>query len=222
MISLKAEKRDSLGKNFRNKKENAGLVPGILYGPEIKNISLKIDMKDFEKAYGEAGESSLISLEVDGKKYLALINAVEIDPLSQKPLHIDFYHPKMDEEITAYIPLVFEGDALAVKDLGGTLVKLVQEVEIRALPKDLPHEIKVDIGKLKTFDDSIAVKDLNVPPGVRITKEAEEDIALVTPPERVEEELEKPIEEKVEEVGESEEKAEKKEEGEEGGEKKEQ
>jgi large subunit ribosomal protein L25 len=112
----------------------------------------------------------------------------------------------LDEEITATVPLVFEGQALAVKDLGGTLVRNIHELEVKALPQNLPHEIKVDISKLKTFEDNILVKDLIIPKEVKILKTPDETIAFVSEPEKIEEELEKPIEEKVEEVEKVEEK----------------
>ncbi|GAI38315.1 unnamed protein product, partial [marine sediment metagenome] len=109
------------------------------------------------------------------------------------------------------VPIVFEGEAPAVKELDGTLVKEIQEVEIKALPQNLPHEIKVSIENLKTFEDEILIKDLKLPEGVKIQKEPNEIVAVVTSPEKVEEELEKPIEEKVEEVEEVEEAEEKEE-----------
>ena len=207
MISLSAKTRKE-GEKTESLREQ-GKVPGVLYGPGVKNISLELDIKNFEKVYKEAGESSLIELTVDSKKFMVLIHALEIDPLSQNPLHVDFYQPKLDEEITAEIPLVFEGESFAVKDLGGTLVKNIHELEVEALPQNLPHEIKVNIDKLKTFEDTITVGDLQVPENVKILKEADEIIALAAAPQKVEEELEKPIEEKVEDVEKVEEKKEK-------------
>ncbi len=199
MINLSAKVRKELGKKVKNLRKK-GILPGVLYGPKIESLSLGVDLKEFEKVYQVAGESSLISLEISQKKFLVLIHAVEIDTLSQKPIHVDFYQPKLDEEITAEIPLVFEGESLAVKDLGGTLVKNIHEVEIRALPQNLFPAIKVNIEKLKTFEDNILIKDLVLPGEVKILKEPEEIVALVAPPEKIEEELEKPVEEKVEET----------------------
>ncbi|GAH91335.1 unnamed protein product [marine sediment metagenome] len=211
MLSLSAKIRKELGKKVKNLRKK-GILPGVLYGPKIETRPLEIDLKEFEKIYKEAGESSLISLEIDKKKFLVLIHEVKLDPLTKKPTHVDFYQPRLEEEVEAMVPLVFEGEAPAVKNLGGTLVKNISEVEVKALPQNLPHEIKVNIDRLKTFEDNILIKDLIVSKEVKILKEPKEVVAAVSPPEKVEEELEKPIEEKVEEVEKVEEKVEEKEE----------
>jgi len=197
MIILSAKTREA--KKARQK----DTVAGVLYGPEIKkNVSLELDSKEFDKVYRDAGQSSLISLSIEGQKdkFLVLIHQIQLDPLSDKPVHIDFYQPKLKEETEVKIHLVFEGESLAVKDLGGTLVKNISEVEVRALPQDLPREIRVNVSKLKTFQDTILIKDIELPPGVKILKKPEEIVALAVQPQKVEEELVKPIEEKVEEV----------------------
>ncbi len=214
MLNLSAKIRKEVGRKVKNLRKK-GIVPGVLYGPKTKNLLLELDSKQFEKIYKEAGESSLVSLEVEGKKTPVLIHEVARDPLTEKAIHVDFYQPSLEEEVEVTVPLVFEGSSLAVKDLEGTLVKNISEVEVKAKPQNLPHEIKVNVEKLKTFEDNILVKDLAVPEGVKILKEPEEIVALVTPPEKVEEELEKPIEEKVEEVEKVEEKKEEEEEKEE-------
>ena len=131
---------------------------------------------------------------------MVLIHNTEKDPLTGDLIHIDFYQPRMGEEIEVKVPLVFEGEALAVKELGGTLVKNISEIEVKALPVKLPKEIIVQVEDLKTFEDRILIKDLLLPEGVKSLKDPEEIVALVVPVEKVEEELEKPIEEKVEEV----------------------
>ena len=188
-------------------------MPGVLYGPTRqkggypkKAQPLELNEKQFEKVYKEAGESSLISLEVEGKRFPVLIHEIQLAPLTGKPIHVDFYQPALEEEVTVEVPLVFEGTSPAVKDLGGTLVKNISELKIKAKPQNLPHEIKVNIESLKTFEDNIKISNLKVPEGVRILKGPEEFVASVSPPEKVEEELVKPIEEKVEEVEKVEEK----------------
>lgn len=207
MISISAKIRKEIGKGVEEVRRQ-GNVPAVLYGPGVENLSLEVNLKEFEKTYEEAGESSLIELSVGSKKFLVLIHDFKKNPLNQKPLHIDFYQPKLDKEITAEIPLVFEGESFAIKDLGGTLVKNIHELEVKAFPQNLPHEIKVNIDKLKTFGDTVTIGDLDIPENVKILKESDEIIALAAEPQKVEEELEKPIEEKVEEVEKVEEKKE--------------
>jgi len=212
MLTLKAKKREITGKKVKNLRQK-GILPAVLYGPEIKNFDIELNLKEFEHMYEEAGGSSLISLEVDNDKFSVLIHEVKKDPLTGKPIHADFYQPILTEEVEATVSIVFDGESLAVKELGGTLVREISEIQVKALPQNLPHEIKVNIDGLKTFDDEILVKDLKLPEGVTAQKDENEIVALVTPPEteKIEEELEKPIEEKVEEVEEAEEKDEEKE-----------
>lgn len=205
---IRKEKSNKLG-NLRKK----GILPAVLYGPEIESQIIEVDLAKFRKIYEEAGESSLINLNVkgsgsEGKDYSVLIHDIQQDPLSEEFIHIDFYQPILTEEVEVTVPIVFEGESLAVKELGGTLVKVIQELEIKALPQNLPHEIKVNVEKLKTFEDEILIKDLEIPEGVAVLKEPEEIVVNVAEPTKVEEELEKPIEEKVEEVEEAEEKEE--------------
>jgi large subunit ribosomal protein L25 len=209
MLALSAKIRKDLGKKVKNLRKK-GVLPAVLYGPKIKTQSLELDFKEFEKIYQQAGESSLVSLEIDGKKLLVLIHEVQHNPLTGEPVHVDFYQPSLEKEVEVTVPIIFEGEAPAVKDLGGTLVKNISEVEVKARPQNLPHEIRVDVSQLKTFDDSILIKDIKLPEGVKISKNLEEIVAAVSPPEKVEEELVKPIEEKVEEVEKVEEKKEEK------------
>jgi large subunit ribosomal protein L25 len=201
MLILTAKIRKGLGKKVKSLRQQ-GVLPAVLYGHKIKNLNLELDLKEFEKIYKEAGESSLITLNVEGEKekFLVLIHNIQFDHLTEKPIHVDFYQPELKEEVEVTVPLIFEGVSPAVKDLGGTLVKNISEVQVKALPQNLPHEIKVDIGNLKTFEDNILIKDLIVLKEVKILKEPEEIVAKVIPSEKVEEELEKPVEEKVEEV----------------------
>ena len=199
MLTLSAKIRKTLGKNVKALRKK-GILPAVLYGPKIKTSPLKIDEKQFEKVYKEAGESTLISLEIETKKAPVLIHEVRNDPLTEKPIHVDFYQPILTEEVEATVSIVLEGEAPAVKELDGTLIREISEVEVKALPQNLPHEIRVNVESLKTFEDEILIKDLRVAEGVKIQRKPNEIVAIVSPPEKVEEELEKPIEEKVEEV----------------------
>lgn len=199
MISLSAQVRKNLGKKSKLVKK-AGKIPAVIYGPKIKNLSLEVDEKEFKKVFQKTGESSLIELLIDKSKNPVLVHEIQKDPVSDKVIHIDFYQPDLKKEVEVKIPLVFEGTAVAEKDLGGTLVKNILEIEVKALPQNLPHQVVVNIGSLKTFQDHILIKDLILPQGVKVLKKPEEIVASVLPPQKIEEELAVPIEEKVEEV----------------------
>ena len=200
MLSLLAKIRKEVGRKTKTLRDK-GVLPAVLYGPKIKNENIEIGLKEFEKVYQAAGESTLISLEVEGKKkYLVLVHDLERDSLKGIPTHVDFYQPSLAEKIEVKVPIVLEGEAEAVKNLGGTLIKNIAEVIVKALPQSLPKEIKVNVTRLKTFEDTVLIKDLKVAEGVEILRNPEEIVAQVRPPEKVEEELKKPIEEKVDEV----------------------
>ena len=132
-------------------------------------------------------------METEGKEFPVLIYEVQRDPLSQDVLHVDFYQPDLTKEVEITVSLVFEGEAPGVAELGGTLLHTMQEVEVRALPQNLPHEIVVNVESLATFEDRILVKDLLQSENVEILQDAEDVVAQVVPAEDVEKELETPV-----------------------------
>jgi len=179
-----------------------GLIPAVVYGEGQKNVSIQVDYHEFRKVLEQAGESTIIHLKIGDEARNVLIHDVAKDPVSDDFIHVDFYHVRMDKVITTEVPLVFEGESSAIKNLEGTLIKTITEVEVEALPKDLPHELKVDISILETFDDHIKISDLKLPEGVKLKADSEEVIASVIPPRTEEElaELEEKPEEEIEEV----------------------
>lgn len=201
MIKLSAQVRKDFGRKAKSARQ-ADKIPAVVYGPGVKNASIVIDYKDFQKTFKQAGESSLVELDIDGEKEKrpVLINEIQKDPVSDKFIHVDFFQASLKEEVEATVALVFFGIAPAEKDLGGTLVKNITEVEVKALPQNLPHEIKVSIDGLKTFGDHILIKDLILPENVKVLKKPDEIVASVAEQQKIEEELEKPIEENVENV----------------------
>lgn len=192
MLSISAKKRSEKGKK-NSQLRNRGLVPAVLYGHNTDAVALALKANEFEKIYQEAGESSLIKLKIDAdetkEERMVFIYDIQKHPVSDRIIHADFYQAKMDEAMQVEVPLVFNGEAPAVKDLGGVLVKNLYSVEVEALPQDIPHEIEIDIVSLKTFEDSIRVKDLQVSDKVTILADAEEGVVSVNPP-RSDEELE--------------------------------
>lgn len=201
MISLKAKVRKETGRKT-NILRDSDRIPAVVYGHKVKNVLLDIDYKGFQKVLSKAGESSLIELNIEGdkEKRAVLVHDLQKDPVTDKFIHIDFFQASLTEEVEVKVPLVFEGISLAVKDLGGTLVKNISELEVKALAQNLPHEIKVSIDGLNTFEDHILAKDLVLPNGVKTTVKPDEIVVSVAAPAKVEEELAKEIKEEVENV----------------------
>lgn len=208
MQELKAKVRMELGRGVKELRKK-GLMPAVVYGEGLKTKSISLQIKDFEKTHRIAGESALIKLRIEdsetkkSEEYNVLIHDIASHPLKGHPLHADLYAVRMDKILRTKIPLMFTGESPAVKNEGGVLVKVVHELEIEALPKDLPHELKIDISPLETLEQKLFVKDIQVPPGVKILASAEEVVVLVEAP-RSQEELESlkeaPVAAPVEEV----------------------
>lgn len=200
MIKLSAKIRKDIGKKTRFLKQ-ADRIPGVVYGHKIKNVIIDLDYKEFYKVYCKAGGNSLIELDLGEKeKKIVLIHEYQKDPVSDKFIHVDFFETSAKEEVEVKVPLIFEGIALAVKDLGGTLVKNISELQVKALPQNLPHEIKVSIVTLNTFADRILVKDIILPANVKVSAKPDEVVVSVVEPAKIEEELAKEITEEVENV----------------------
>ena len=178
MIELKAQKRDIFGKKLYKQRE-AGLLPVVVYGAGEKALSLFVEAKDFLKVWKQAGESSIVSLQEPAGKKDVLIQDVSFHNVSGNPLHADLYLVKADQLIRVSIPIKFEGIAPAVKTFAGVLVKVMHEIEVEALPADLPHEFTVDVSRIVNLEDQVTVRDLKVPPRVEIKALPDDVIALV-------------------------------------------
>jgi len=179
--TITAEKRTKTDQPL-NKLREAMRIPGVLYGAELPAESLSVQRGDFVKLLRSAGSSSLVDLELAGSSVKTLIKDFQVDPLSMEPIHVDFYRVRMDKKLEATVPLKFIGESKAVKTDGGTLVKSQDELEIRCLPGNLPHEIEVDLSKLENFEDAITIKSLSLPEGVEALQDPEATLATVARP----------------------------------------
>jgi large subunit ribosomal protein L25 len=157
-----------------------GLIPAVFYGPKEETVSIVLNKIDFVKTLREAGESTVVLLQTPKGEKEALIRDVSYEAVRGEPIHVDFYIPEKGKTVSVYIPLVFVGVSSAVKDSGGTLVKVLHEIEVEALPKDLPHDIKVDIAALIDADAQIIAKDLTLPSGVILVTEEDEVVAAIS------------------------------------------
>lgn len=181
------QKRESFGKKT-DALRRAGFIPAELYGRGTENLHLSIPIKDFSRVFKEAGENTVVNVIVDGKKHPTLIYDVQYDPVLGHVTHADFYEVRMDEKIKTHVPVEFVGESPAVKEKAGIIVKAMQEIEVEALPADLPHMIEVDLGLLTDIGSSFHVKDLKKLTGVEFLVEPETVIATVTAQMTVEEE----------------------------------
>lgn len=185
MIELKAEIRDKAEDN--KKLRTDGYVPAVFYGAKEESTSVKITETDFSNVYDKAGESTIINLNDGTTEHEALIHDVQFDAVSGRPVHVDFYVIEKGKKVTVDVPINFVGVSPAEKTLGGVLVKVVHEVEIEALPKDLPSELEADISTLVDFESQLKASDIKLPEGVELQVALDEVIALVQEPKEEEE-----------------------------------
>ena len=187
MITLEYTKRD-VKQDVAELRKN-GSLPAVFYGKKQQSTPVSVIFSDFFKAWKHAGESEVISLKAkDNTDSLVntLIHEVAVDPLSGKPIHVDFYVFEKGQKIEVDIPLEFIGVSPAIKDLGGNLLKVLHEIKVLASPENLPHSIAVDISVLTTFEDRIFAKDIKMPTEVFLKEHEDEVVASVEAP-RVEE-----------------------------------
>jgi len=171
-IELNAEKREVLGSAVKRLRKD-GYLPAVLYGKGQETLPLQVLTQDFSKIYKLAGESTLVYINIGDQSYPTIIHDITRDALSDELLHADFYKVRLDEKIKAMIPVVFENESSAVKEL--------------------PHEIKIDISELKNFGDQILLKNVKLSAGLKLIGSEDEIIATIQEP-ISEEELQKSLE----------------------------
>ncbi len=161
-LQLAAKPRDSKDKG--KALVRSGVVPAVVYGHGTENVLLTVDPKVFSKLFSQAGESSLIELQVEGGKPLTvLVKDVQYDLLKRTPVHVDFQQVRMDELISVEVGLKLVGESPAVKNDGAVMVESLRAIQVECLPADLQHEVEVDISGLVNFGDTIHVSDLKLP-----------------------------------------------------------
>jgi large subunit ribosomal protein L25 len=173
MLKLITEKREG-GKTVSDAK-----IPAVFYGPKAESTPIWVNEIELLKVWKAAGESTVVTLSLDGVEYDTLIHDIDREPVRGKIRHVDFYVLEKGKKVEIAVPLEFIGVSEAVKTLGGNLVKVLHEIEIEAMPKDLPHDIEVDISSLVDFDSQIHAGDIKLPAGVTLITDADEVIALV-------------------------------------------
>lgn len=177
-ISLTATLRDARGKKNSGLREK-GEVPAVVYGPKHEAQSITVNASEFTKILKEAGESTIITLTGVGKDADVLIHEVDTDPVTGEVRHADLYAIESGKVLNLRVPIEFVGESPAVK-AGAVITKVLHDIEIEALPKDLPQHITVDVSVLANIHDMIHVKDLVLPAGVTVKEESEEVVAIAS------------------------------------------
>ena len=177
MLILQATKRQG---EKPEELRDGGRIPAVFYGFGKESTAISVPKVEFIKLFREAGETTAITLDMGGEKVSALIHDLQRDPVRGEPTHVDFLVIDMNKEAEVAVPIEFTGLAEAEKGGIGMVVKVMHEVEVRALPADLPHSITVDLTPLASLSDVIHAKDLALTKGVTLVTDGEDVVASVS------------------------------------------
>lgn len=176
--SITIEKR-SIKENLKGLRSQ-GKLPAVYYGRKEKSTPITINTGDFKKLLKEVGESTVVTLKTEKKDIDVLIHDIFYEPIRGDLIHVDFYAIETNKPVEVNIPLDFVGVAPAEKERGGVLVKVLHEILIKGLPKDLPQTIEVNLGALKTMDDTLSVGNISLPSGIKFVGNPKDVVVSVT------------------------------------------
>ena len=193
-IKLGAELREEKGKSKVKHLREMELIPGILYKGGKEAVSIKMKKRGLRDAlHTAAGENVLISLTIEGKEdkkgkklHTCIIKEIQRDPLKDDIIHVDLNEISLTDKLKVKVPVVSHGEAEGTVKEGGVLDHVMWEVEVECLPADIPEKIEVEVSPMK-IGDTVYVKDLQVPPAVKILNDPELTVFSVTPPAKDEE-----------------------------------
>lgn len=178
-VVLNASKRDVIGKQVKALRRE-GKLPAVIYGRHTEPININLDAHSASILLGKLTSSSLVTINVDGTEYPALVREKQRDFIKNRLLHVDFLAVSMSEKLRARVSVHFIGASGAVKDYNAVLVKNLEQLDVEALPNDLPERIEVDITPLARPGDGIRVKDVKVGDNVRLLNDPETMVAVAT------------------------------------------
>ncbi|MGA1050209.1 MAG: 50S ribosomal protein L25 [Minisyncoccia bacterium] len=184
ILSLSVERREQVGSKKIAILRSNGIVPGVLYGSGLgkaKSELIQVNAVELNKLLAEIEESSLVNIILGDRSYPTLVKDIQRNTLKAEILSVDFFAPDLNEEVETPVALEFEGVSQSEK-AGNTLIKIHQEIEVKALPQNLPEHISVDLSKLANLDDVIRVSDLDLPNGVEVLLDVDELIAITESP----------------------------------------
>lgn len=187
---LKAEKREELGSKVSRLRKN-GIIPATVFGKTIDSSSIKVSSTEFNKVYKQAGETSLIWLSIndESKERPTLVKGITSNPVSGKLNHIDFHQVNLKEKVTANVPVEIIGESQAIKDGLAVLDVHMDEIEVEALPTDIPEKIIFDISTLKEVSEHLSLSSITLPTGVTLLSDPESIVVALGEPQKEEEPL---------------------------------
>ncbi len=193
-VVLKATKRDVIGKKVGALRRQ-GKLPAVLYGHHIETTAIMLDAHEGSQTLSHLTSSSLVTIDLDGKEYLALVREKQRDFIKNRLVHLDFQVVSLTEKMRAKVGIELAGTAPAVKDFNAVIHTGLTEMEIECMPEDLPERIVVDISGLAELGDSVRVRDVVLSDKVKILDDLEEIVAVATAPKKEEIIEEAPVEE---------------------------
>lgn len=189
---LNADKREISGRKVKKLRQK-GILPANVFGKKIESESIQVSLKDFATIYKEVGETGLVMLTVGKEEKPVLVHNIQVNPMTDEMLHVDFLQVDLKEKVEAEVPVELVGESPAEKQSLGTVVQYLNEIKVEALPTDLPEKFEIDTSELSEVDQAIYVKDIKIDRSkVEIKNDQEEIVVKVEPPQK-EEVVETPI-----------------------------
>jgi len=189
-VKLTAKARTIAGRKVKNLRKQ-GILPGNVFGKKMDSIAIELPVDSFKNVFEKAGETGLIDLSIENGKEtnkVVLISNLQNDPLTDEPIHVDFRAVDLTEKISANVPVEISGESPAEQQGVGTVVLYFDEIEVEALPADLPEKFVVDVSNMAEVEQTIFVKDLSYDSSkVTILTDVEAVLAKVEPPQKEEE-----------------------------------
>lgn len=178
---LNGDVRKLLGKKVKQLRRD-GLIPANVYGKGLASQAIQVKLPDFQVIFKQVGETGLVELKVDGKSHPVLVKNLQMNYLTETPLHVDFYEVNLKEKVKTMVPVVLVGEAKAVVEKIGVLLQTLSQVEVEALPDRIPENIQANVEKLDQIGSGITVADLKVEEGIAILTDPGVTIARIAEP----------------------------------------
>lgn len=179
-LQLKTSRRNTVGRKVKKLRRH-GQLPANVYGKKVKSQAVQVEEKEFAKIFDKAGETGVVELALDDEKRPVLIHNIQYHPVTGRPLHVDFLQVDLKEKVTAKVPVEIIGESVAVRDKVGVLLTLISELEVEALPTDLPEKIEIDISNLKAINQTVKVEDLKVSQKIKILADTNQELVKIAP-----------------------------------------